>query len=520
MSSEVSLPERVHGAIGTEVDSPTITPLRISKLRLHPFFTDVFLTGITQGSILFANLLIVTLISKWIGLVALGEYLLLKRVSTWLLTGTQLGLGVALPREIAHIGEDAGRRSNQYFAAAFLSLIPLLLVFGVAAILAANTVALLCFGSQNVSLVYALLLLLAGSSLQSIVFGYYRGLQRMRFANFVQLGGLVVVPLLCLAASRNSGSATLLVEITGIGTAAISIMWATPILLKARTSWSRIVPDARKLLSFGIVRVPADIASGALLTLGPVLISHYTNGEQLSFMLLGVTCLSMTGLAFWPVVMMLLAKVSRLLAAGRSEDVKLYIQHLRSAVIQLSLLIMTQVLIFIGPLVRWWLGESYLPGVPVICTLMASIPAFMYYYATRSVLDAASPTPYNTRNLVVALAVFCAVSLAVIHAAPRAWVTIGVSAAMTVAFYVLAIATDRSLRAVKLVDRGPELHALWTVGILGAVSLTVQFICRFEIGKVAFSAVELFNIGFAVLLTRRSQPAWLTFVSRVALSRA
>lgn len=498
----------------------TWLPSWFSGRRLHPFFSDVLLTGATQALILLANLCMVSLVSRWMGFVALGEYLLLKRVSSWLLTGTQLGLGVALPREIARNCEDMQARANRYFAAAFASVVPLLALVGAVAALMPGWISRLCFGSANAGLVYALALLLAGSGLQAVVFGYYRGLQRMRFANFVQIGGLVAVPLVALAAVRNSHSTPLLMEITGAGMAAVSIAWAVPILFEARGFASHFIPDARQLLGYGILRVPGDIASGALLTLGPVLAAHYAGMEQVSYLLLGVTCLGMTALAFWPVVMMLLAKVSNLLGAGRVDDVREYVRHLRSAVLQLSFLTMTQALIFAAPLVRWWLGSSYLPGVPVICLMMVAIPAYMHYCALCSILDAASPTPYNTRNMVLALAVFCLLSLGVVRFAPREWVVLGVAGAMTVSIYVLALATEISLRAVKLAGRAPELSSLWIVALMGAISLSAQLAFHFDIGKPAFCAVQLLNLGLAFFLTRRRKPEWVEFVSSIALSRA
>jgi len=368
-------------------------------------------------------------------------------------------------------------------------------------------------------LVFALILFLVGSGLQTMIFAYYRGLQQMRWANCVQLGGLVAIPLLALVVTRQAHSTSQLMSVTGIGTALISIVWAFPILLKTREFRSHFVPDAKRLLSYGIVRVPGDIAAGALLTAGPILVAHYTSMGQLSYLLLGITCLSMTGLAFWPVVMMLLARVSKMLGAGRIEDVKQYVQHLRSAVFQLSALAMTQALIFISPLIKWWLGASYAPGLPVICILLMAIPGYMYYYAMRSVLDAASSKAYNTHNVLVALGTFFAIAFSVIRFAPREYVLLGVSAAMTFALYVLAIATDRSLRSVKLVDRAPELSPLWTVATLDCVSLAAQMIFRFEISKAAFCAVLVINLGLAAMLTRKWQPQWIVFVRNVALSR-
>jgi O-antigen/teichoic acid export membrane protein len=495
-------------------------PSLFSKVRLHPFFIDVLLSGVSQIAILVANLLIVSLISKWMGSVAVGQYLLIKRVSAWLLTSAQLGLGLALAREIAHSVEETEARAGQYFSVAFALLIPLLAIMGLATVLLPKTIAQLCFGSPNVDLVYGLAYLLAGSVLQALLFGYYRGLQRMRFANLVQVGVLVVVPLIALVAARPSKSVLLLIYATGLGMAALSIVWSIPILLKSREVKSHFLADARHLLNYGVVRVPGDIANGALLALGPILLSHYTSLDQLSYLLLGITCLTMTSMAFWPVMMMLLAKVSHLLGAGRTEDVKEYIQHLRSAVLQISFLMMTQALIFIGPLVRWWLGPSYQPGIPVISIVIFAIPGLMYYSALRSVLDAASTMPYNTRNLIVSLAVFAILAIAIIRFAPHEWVLPGVSAAMTTALYILAITTDLSLHTIELADRPPQMSSMWIVALLGAVSVTAQLAYHFEITKIGFFAVLLVNVALTLLLMRRSRPEWVAFVTRTALSRA
>jgi len=490
-----------------------------AKSRLHPFFTDVLLSAVCQLTILAANLFIVSLVGKSMGLVAIGQYLLIRRVSAWVLTSAQLGLGLALAREIAHTVKETELRANQYFAASFLMLIPLLGVMGICAALLPQTISQFCFGSRDPGLVHGLAYLLMGSVLQAMVFGYYRGLQRMRFANLVQVGVLVVVPLAATEVAWSSRSVLLLIDATGIGMAVLSIGLSIPVLLKSRYHKSDFVPDARRLLSYGIVRIPGDIANGALLALGPILLSHYTSMDQLSYLLLGITCLTMTSLAFWPVMMMLLAKVSKLLGAGRSEDVKEYVQHLRSAVLQLSFLIMTQALIFAGPLVRWWLGPSYQAGVPVICVIIFAIPGLMYYNALRSVLDAASKTPYNTHNLILSLAFFVVASVATIQTAPKEWVLLGVSAAMTVSIYVLAALTDRSLWRIMLAYRKPQLSSMWIIALLGAISLTAQSAYHFEITKIAFCAVILTNLGVVVLLMRKSQPEWVVFVGRIALSR-
>lgn len=489
------------------------------KIRLHSFLSDVLFTGVTQALILGASLYLVGSVSRKMGLVALGEYLLLKRVSAWLLTGTQLGFGIALPREIARSVQDTERRARQYFAAAIVTVTPLLALLTSLAVVAAKPLSVLCFGTPNAPLVYSMAVLLVGSAVQSLAFGYYRGLQRMRQANLIQLGGSVVLPLMAFVLLGSARSTPLLIGVTGAGMLIVSLVWALPILIRVRDFVATYRQDVKTLLRYGIVRVPGDLADGALLALGPVLITHRTNMAEVSFLLLGTTCLTMTSLAFWPVVMMLLAKVSSLLGAGRMEDVRGYVQHLRSAVVQISCLVMTQALIFAPALVLWWLGPAYLPGVSTIRILMCAIPGLMYYYGLRSVLDAASPFAYNTRNLLIALTAFGLIAVPASIFAPGHLLLNLVAFAMTFSIYLLAIATNMSLQKLDLARSLPQWKPLWVVAIVAATSLAVQMLVRFQTTRILFVAIELANTTVLFLLLRRWRPEWIAFLNKMVLTK-
>jgi len=488
-------------------------------LRLHPFLFDVLTTGLTQVASLAASFVLVGAVSKRMGVVALGEYLLVRRVSSWLFAASQLGLGIALPRQIAHTVHEVETRAAQYFLATFGVLLVFLTGMGTALALNAQPVAHWCFGSENRSLVYAMVLFIFGTAVQATVFGYFRGLERVQTANLVIFGGAVVVPLLALGMTYKSHSASVLIGATGLGLAVPSILWAIP---KSAAAWrycGHFVSDARELLSYGVARIPGEIAFGGLLAVGPMLVSHYADMAQNSYLLLGITCLTMASLAFAPVSMVLLARISRLLATGRQEDVKEYVGHMRSAVLQLSLVLVVQGLVFTQPLVLWWLGPSCVAGVPVIRVVMLAVPAYMYFLAFRSVVDAASKVAYNARNVVVTLAVLVALLAAVIGFAPRERIVIGVAAATTVAMCVLALATHRTLRDLKLAERSPQIGPMWIAGLLGLISLTAQWGFHFQISKPAFGVVVLFNLGLTFLFLRKSQPEWLGFVLRVAFPR-
>jgi len=488
-------------------------------LRLHPFLLDVLTTGLTQVAGIAASFVLVGAVSKRMGVVALGEYLLVRRVSSWLLAATQLGLGIALPRQIAQTVHEVETRATQYFLATFGVLFVFLTGVGTVMTFNAQRVAHWCFGSENRSLVYAMVLFIFGTAVQGTIFGYFRGLERVQTANLVTFGGTAVVPLLAFGVTHKSQSAPVLIGAIGLGLAVPSILWVIP---KGATAWrlcAHLAGDARELLSYGVARIPGEIALGGLLALGPMLVSHYANMAQNSYLLLGITCLTMASLAFAPVSMVLLARISRLLATGRQEDVKEYVGHMRSAVLQLSLGMVVQGLVFARPIVLWWLGPSCVAGVPVICVVMLAIPAYMYFVAMRTVVDAASPVAYNARNVLITMTVLIALLAAVIRFVPQESMVIAVAAATTAAIWVLALATHRTLRDLKLAERSFQIGPLWMAGLLGLISVIAQLGTHFQISKLAFGVVMLVNLGLTFLFLRKSQPEWLGFVLRVAFPR-
>jgi len=194
--------------------------------------------------------------------------------------------------------------------------------------------------------------------------------------------------------------------------------------------------------------------------------------------------------------------------------------YLHSAVLQVSLILVVQGLIFARPLMLWWLGPSCLPGIPVIRMVLLAIPAYMYYTALRSVVDAASPQAYNGRNVLITMSVLIALLAAAVAFVSQEHLVMAVAAATTVSVCVLAIATHRTLQTLQLADRSPQFGSIWLAGLLGTTSVTAQLAFHFQITKPAFAMVVLINVGLAFLFLRKSQPKWLGFVLRVAVPRA
>src|SRR5438105_3082867 len=87
------------------------------KTTLHPVVRDVLISGVTSVVVSCASLLVVSLVGRLGDPKAVAEYLLVRRVSAWILSGVLLGISMALPRYVAHAVNRPGLQKNYFWAA-------------------------------------------------------------------------------------------------------------------------------------------------------------------------------------------------------------------------------------------------------------------------------------------------------------------------------------------------------------------------------------------------------------------
>jgi len=95
---------------------------QLNKMRGSPFFKSLFLTFITEGAVLASFFLFYGMIAGIFGPEGVGEYSLVKRSSSMILTLLLLGLGVGLPRYIA-MASERGIKIAYFKAGAAIALL-------------------------------------------------------------------------------------------------------------------------------------------------------------------------------------------------------------------------------------------------------------------------------------------------------------------------------------------------------------------------------------------------------------
>lgn len=411
------------------------------------FVHDVALTMVAEAAAMGSSLLLTALLSRWMGARPLSEYLLLRRVLSWTVAATVLGMATGLPRYVAHCAGGSKRSGAVYFVAALACMVPMALLIGGIMVLNRTLFARWFFGdATETGLVTALALLIVGFSIHRAVYGYYRGLLDMTRANVLELTNAALLPLFVVAALAHSQTVAVMMGITGVLMTISAALFAVPVFKRLRGTPLELRAHCRELLAYGVPRVPGEFGSAAITAIGPMLAVHFIKITKVSPLLLGLNMLLVVGYAAGPVGVVLLSKVSMMLGRNEHEAVQSRLRLLIAGVTELSVFACIQLAIFADVVVRAWVGPGFEDQMGVIRMVLLAIPFYLFFVTLRSTIDAATVKPFNTANVMVSLAVYVGLIALWMAIFPLPTLLVGIAVSLLVSQMLLALLTARTFR--------------------------------------------------------------------------
>src|SRR6266481_1813571 len=182
---------------------------------LRPVYRDILLTIVTAILVAFGGMVAVSVVGS-MGPEALAEFILLRRVATWLVSVLLLGMGVCIARFVAQFADKPEVRDAYFVAALAISavlIIPIVFVMNIAA----PAFALVLLGSESESpLVYPLSILLVAYVFHGIVFAYYRGRLLMTHANVLLFVTFALIPVMSVFFLRGGQSIAMIYWVIGL----------------------------------------------------------------------------------------------------------------------------------------------------------------------------------------------------------------------------------------------------------------------------------------------------------------
>jgi O-antigen/teichoic acid export membrane protein len=497
--------------------APKETSPVVRRFALHPALRDFGLTGSASFLTALAAMLVIALVGRTLGAALLGEYLLIRRMASWLQAGVQLPSGVALPRYVAFSVDEPHAVKQAYFLAALLSGCGIALLLAAILITWKSSLSHLLFGSAELDhLVLPLSLLLLGLAAHGATFGYYQGALAMGRACALQIINLVVVPLAVVLALKQRYSIPLLVNAMGILMIGVAVIFALPIVRKSefRLSVGQYWKQTSELMRYGFARLSGDFSLQALLSLPAVIAAHYLPISSVTFLLFGGSFLAAVAAANQPLAIILLARVSKSIAQKRVSQLQVHLSYLVSALIESSFFVCLQLIVFTDVIIAGWVGPSFLGGLGVIRIVIIAVPFYSIHAGLRAAIDAAAVKAYNTRNSMISLGaflIFAGLSKVLLS---HEYLLKGLAASGVIGMFVLSICGFETLRRLTQIDLKwvRIAESLGVALLLGGVSYFLHHELHYYPGLFGLTLYELALSGLYLVLLRVLGCHWVEFI--------
>jgi len=466
----------------------------LKTIKPGSFIWDLITTTLTVVITVIMNLLLMRLLAERLGPEQFGAYALSRRIVATVIAVCTMSIGVAIPRYIAIASGDIER--HQYFlSGSILGIVPGIIILIVGTIFA-RPLTLLIFHSQIYQLLFlATLWLITGTSLFTVLYAFYRGLQQMQQANLWQIALQALGPLLIAWRFATSGRADLVVALLAV------LMWLAIIPLGfiafraiRQSAQPALRVSLRQMIDYGLPRVPGGLALTALFAVGPFLAPYFGSLKEAGYLAAGQSVLMFIQSGLMAFGLVALPKLAQMVAEQRQVAIQRAVEDIIALVLHLGLFVAFQAIIWADEIVLTLLGSEYHAAIPLMRVVLLALVPYLAYVMLRSVVDALEERAINTVNLFIALLVALIVGL---PAALLGLEVMGLAIGTTVGFIVLGIST------VSFLARTYHLHwqalRLKQVVALNLVILALSLFARVGLTAILTELPLLLGAGTMVL---------------------
>jgi len=409
----------------------------LSKINLSPFLRDVILTGITSVLVVISLIFVTRFLAMGLGPEGFGAFALARRLVSFILPFSTLSLGIALTRYLA-ISEDNTTRSGYFIAAAVIIVCTsmLILLFGYAG---HDRLTILIFHDlRYIDLFHATLVMIVGYGVYEIIYAYYRGIQRIDIANLWQIVVMAIFPLLiAYVYGRQNGEVSVIFL---MGLAAFLCLVPSAVLVKKAPlkSPASVLNPMGDLMRYGVPRAPGGLALYGMLVIGPLIAPYIGTLKDAGYLVIGQSVLRVTETFVVAFGLVALPKVTQLFSEGKIEFLKERINDIIAMILHVGIFASVQLFLLSHEIVVVWLGEEYLPAVPVVKVLIVASCPYLGYVMLRSIIDAVEVRAVNTLNLLIALVIATILSVSLGYSGLG---IVGIALGIMIGFFFLGVSS-------------------------------------------------------------------------------
>lgn len=376
------------------------------------FGKDALWTLLGQIIIMLCLLIINKIISNEFSVSDFGRYNIIKRSSavlTFVLLG---GIGIALPRYLAIALSK--KEIKEIKVTIFSSIIYIALVCIITLIVYVICKPYICIivtGSNSWYDYLIIFLYSMISCISSYIVAYYRGLDRFKEFNLIQiiLQIFILIPLFFKIPN--------IIDIF-VWWSFIQLILLIIFSIKEFISYKKIfniiiplklyVERTKELSYYSFPRLIGDFLLFVMSAFPLIYIGERMSMTEVSYFSVSITLFTLSTPIFSFLGVILLPHVSRLMANDKAEDARLLVSKLQKYYISLAIIINIIMFIFMKWMILIFFSADYFPAITPSRIISLSLVPAAIYYLYRNPIDAISVRPYNTYILSICLAILVA----------------------------------------------------------------------------------------------------------------
>ena len=353
-------------------------------LYKHLTFKNDVIVTLLNGLVIIGGVFILNgLIARIYGLEILGEFLLVKRTFSAVVGILLIGMNIGLPNYLSkNLEKSYGDNSLILF---IIVTIPLTVIL----MLSIFWFNIPGFYSDRfwIYIIFSLSI-----SAQFITYALYRGYMNMIGANIFQLVGTAIIPIIVFISVMD-----LYEGLFWIGLCVLIVMiFAFIIRNKGLNIYDINFHQSKKLLKYGLERIPSIIAQFILLAGIPLVLAQTLNFKNVAYFNSSLSLIRLSLIIVNPIGMVLLPRISNKIASGAKDDLPNILNIFFKSGIVFSVIGTAYFYINAPLILRFWLGEVNETGVAILRLTILVLPFYTFSGLTRSPINAISERGYNS----------------------------------------------------------------------------------------------------------------------------
>lgn len=362
----------------------------LAKMYSHTFLSTVMIFALSAAALKVA--------AHYFGSIGFGEYQIARRGIALLTYPLLMGIGVSMPRFIAGVGEIDDSQRLPYLFAGLLIVFANLIGCGILLLSFPAAISRIFFGSAEYQkFIMPIFLAVAGLCLYTVVYSYLRGELKIWQANLFQILCVGLLPITVIALAGDPLGSILY---TGAGWLLLSwICLAGGLYSTKARRLTGVFSHAKKMITFGLPRVPGEFALFGLFSFPVFSIAHITDIETAGYFALGFSFLQLTCGVFDYVGIIFLPLISKMAAEKKFPEIAAMVKKTLVLSLAGNLVLVMGLSLFMNDIISLFLGKDFLAAAATVRLVMLGAFPYLIYAILRNPLDALVIFPYNSINL-------------------------------------------------------------------------------------------------------------------------